>query len=60
MATDTAVSTPNTFEQLSSLSQLHIVRQLTFMVILAAAIALGTAVVMWSREPNFSTLYVSM
>ena len=60
MATDTAVSTPNTFEQISSLSQLHIVRQLTFMIILAAAIALGTAVVMWSREPDFSTLYVSM
>lgn len=60
MATDTAVSTPNTFEQITSLSQLHIVRQLTFMIILAAAIALGTAVVMWSREPDYSTLYVSM
>lgn len=60
MATNTAVSTPNTLEQISSLSQLHIVRQLTFMIILAAAIALGTAVVMWSREPDYSTLYVSM
>jgi flagellar M-ring protein FliF len=44
-------------EQINSLSNLHIVRQLGFMLVLAAAIALGFAVVMWSRDQDFAVLY---
>lgn len=52
--------TPSTLEQITSLSQLHYVRQIIFMVILAGAIALGTAVVMWSRDSNYTPLYMSL
>ncbi len=48
------------FSQLNSLSQMHIVRQLGFLVLLAASIALGVAVVLWSTSPDFVPLYMSL
>lgn len=50
----------STLEQISALSQLHYVRQLIFMVLLAAGIALGIAVVLWSRSSDFTPLYMSL
>lgn len=47
-------------EQINSLTSLNIVRQLGLMLVLAAAIALGTAVVMWSRDEDMSVLYADM
>ena len=44
-------------EQINSLTSLNIVRQFGLMLVLAAAIALGTAVVMWSRDQDMSVLY---
>lgn len=52
--------THSTLEQISNLSQLHIVRQLAFMVIMAAAIALGIAAVLWARDADYSVLYMSL
>ena len=48
------------FKQVSSLSQLPLVRQIGFMFILAASIALGTSTVLWSTGPNFAPLYLDM
>ena len=56
---NTAVS-HSTLEQINSLSQLHIVRQIVFMVILAAGIALGAAIISWSRNSDYSALYMGM
>jgi len=53
---NTALTIP-VFEQVMSLSKLHLVRQLGFMLLLASGIALGTAVVLWSREPDYVVLY---
>lgn len=50
----------STFSQLTSLSQLPLVRQVGFMLILAAGIALGTATVLWSRTAGYTPLYASM
>ncbi|MCH8134390.1 MAG: flagellar M-ring protein FliF [Proteobacteria bacterium] len=50
----------STFTQINALSQLHIVRQLVFMLIVAAGIALGTAIVMWSTNSDYTVLYVDM
>lgn len=54
-----AIST-SAFSQLTSLSQLPLVRQFGFMLILAASIALGTATVLWSRTAGYTPLYASM
>ncbi len=54
------VTSNTTFTQLNSLSQLHIVRQLGFMLIVAAGIALGTAIVLWSTNSNYTALYLDM
>lgn len=48
------------FDQLNSLSQLNIVRQLGFMLIVAAGIALGTATVLWSTNSDFTPLYMDL
>ena len=48
------------FSQLTSLSQLPLLRQLGFMLILAASIALGVATVLWSRTAGYSPLYSTM
>ncbi|MES2624469.1 MAG: flagellar basal-body MS-ring/collar protein FliF [Pseudomonadota bacterium] len=49
--------TKSTLEQLSSLSQLSIFRQIVLMLVLAASVALGTSVVLWSRDSNYTVLY---
>jgi flagellar M-ring protein FliF len=49
--------TKSTLEQLSSLSQLSIVRQIVLMLVLAGSVALGTSVVLWSRDSNYTVLY---
>jgi len=46
--------------QLNSLSQLTLVRQLGFMLILAASIALGIATVLWSRSADHTALYMGL
>jgi len=42
---------------LSGFGHLSVFRQLALMAGLAASIALGVAIVMWSQQPNFSMLY---
>ena len=49
--------TKSTLEQLSSLSQLSLVRQIVLMLVLAGSVALGTSVVLWSRDSNYTVLY---
>ena len=51
---------PSTFEQFNSLSQLHFVRQIIFMILMACGIALSTVIVMWARDGNFVPLYMSL
>tara|TARA_B110000211_G_scaffold159067_1_gene180095 strand:+ start:632 stop:844 length:213 start_codon:yes stop_codon:yes gene_type:complete len=46
--------------QLNSLSQLPIIKQLVFMLVVAAGIALGTSAVMWSTSPNMTPLYMDL
>lgn len=46
--------------QLNSLSQLPIIKQLVFMLVVAAGIALGTSSVMWSTSPNMTPLYMDL
>jgi flagellar M-ring protein FliF len=53
-------STNSAFNQINSLSQLHIVRQIGFMLLMAASIALGVAIVLWSTGSEYSTLYSNM
>ena len=54
------VTTNSAFSQLNSLSQMNIVRQLGFMLIVAAGIALGTAIVLWSTSASYTPLYQNM
>lgn len=54
------VESSTVLTQLNSLSQLHIVRQLTFMLIIAAGIALGTITVIWSTESDYTALFMNM
>jgi flagellar M-ring protein FliF len=55
-------TTENTkpLQKISNLSQLHFVRQLVLMGGLAASIALGVAVVLWSSTPDFKLLYAGL
>ncbi|MEZ5490675.1 MAG: flagellar basal-body MS-ring/collar protein FliF [Gammaproteobacteria bacterium] len=48
------------FAQLNSLSQLSLVRQIVFMLIVAAGIALGSATVLWSTSSGYSALYMGL
>lgn len=57
MANPALTTTSAAFAQLTSLSQLSIVRQFGFMLVIAASIALGTSVVLWSRDEPQSVLY---
>lgn len=43
--------------QLESFTQLPVVRQLGLMFGLAASVALGVAVVLWSKEPSYGVLF---
>ncbi len=51
------VKTDNMLTQIQGFSSLPAVRQIGLMVMLAATIALGVAVVLWSQTPNYSILY---
>ena len=52
--------THSTLEQISSLSQLHIVRQIGFMLLIAAGIALGSATVLWSTSSEYTPLFMDL
>ncbi len=54
----TVSATP--LQQLSSLSQMHFVRQLVLLGGLAGSIALGVAVVLWSQTPDYKLLYAGL
>ena len=56
---DTTATTPP-LQKISNLSQLHFVRQLVLMGGLAASIALGVAVVLWSQTPDYKLLYAGL
>ena len=47
-------------ELFDSLSSLSIARQIALMVGLAASVAIGFAIVMWSQSPDFRPIYGSM
>ncbi len=62
-----AVSTPGTqnivmqrINPIDAIAQSRAVRHLARLVGLAAAVAIGTVVVMWSAEPNYAPLYTNM
>ena len=52
--------TTKPLQKISNLSQLHFVRQLVLMGGLAASIALGVAVVLWSSTPDYKLLYAGL
>lgn len=56
MATD-LVKTEQLNASFQGMSQLPIVRQVGLLVGLAASIAIGVYVVLWSQDPNYSILY---
>ncbi len=45
---------------IDTVAQSHVVRHIAKLVGLAAAVAIGTVVVMWSAEPNYAPLYSNM
>ena len=45
------------FQQFGAVSQLPVLRQLGLLVGLAASVALGFAIVLWSLEPVYTPLY---
>ncbi|MFI5270081.1 MAG: flagellar M-ring protein FliF, partial [Chloroflexota bacterium] len=60
---DNAIATTDNGSRLDPLQQLArnpATRQLILLVALAAAVALGVAVVLWSRGPNFGLLYAGL
>lgn len=48
------------FDPLKQLARSPATRQLILLVAMAAAVALGVAVVLWSRGPNFGMLYAGL
>ncbi len=54
------VKTDDLIAQVRGFSALPVVKQLGLMVALAATIALGVAVVLWSQKPNYSLLYAGL
>lgn len=48
------------FGQVRNLSQLPLTRQLSFMLLLAASIALGASIVMWSTGSSYTPLYADL
>ncbi|GJM11665.1 MAG: flagellar M-ring protein [Pseudohongiella sp.] len=54
------VSSMINLKQIATLSQLTLVRQIGFMFIVAASIALGTSIVLWSTSSNYVALFVDM
>lgn len=54
------VSSMVSLKQISTLSQLTLVRQIGFMFIVAASIALGTSIALWSTSSNYVALFLDM
>ncbi len=54
------VSSVINLKQIAVLSQLTLVRQIGFMFIVAASIALGTSIVLWSTSSNYVALFMDM
>ncbi|MFK5894824.1 MAG: flagellar basal-body MS-ring/collar protein FliF [Pseudomonadota bacterium] len=49
--------TPNALDTLQGVSEKPVFRQLALMIGIAASVALGAAVILWSQSPEFSVLY---
>lgn len=54
------VKAENVGNQFNGFSGLPVFRQLGLMIGLAASVALGVAIVMWSQTPNYRLLYNSL
>jgi flagellar M-ring protein FliF len=54
------VSSVINLKQIATLSQLTLVRQIGFMFVVAAGIALGTSIVLWSTSSNYVALFLDM
>ncbi len=54
------VKTEDLVAQVQGFAALPVVKQVGLMVALAATIALAVAVVLWSREPNYSLLFANL
>lgn len=54
------VSSMINLKQIATLSQLTLVRQIGFMLVVAAGIALGTSIVLWSTSSNYVALFLDM
>lgn len=54
------VNPENANAALQGFARLSILRQITLMAGLAASIAIGVAVVLWSQTPNYQILYTSL
>lgn len=54
------VNTEQLASQFSGFSHLPALKQVALMIGLAASVALGVGVVLWSQQPNYSLLYASM
>jgi flagellar M-ring protein FliF len=54
------VNTEQLATQFQGLSNLPVLRQVGLLLGLAASVALGVGVVLWSQQPNYSLLYASM
>lgn len=54
------VSSMINLKQIATLSQLTLVRQIGFMFVVAAGIALGTSIVLWSTTSNYVALFLDM
>jgi flagellar M-ring protein FliF len=54
------VSSIINLKQIATLSQLTLVRQMGFMLVVAAGIALGTSIVLWSTSSNYVALFLDM
>ncbi|MCU7882965.1 MAG: flagellar M-ring protein FliF, partial [Candidatus Thiodiazotropha sp. (ex Lucinoma annulata)] len=57
MATATTESTTNEIQVGSRLQDNPVLRQMAVMVGIAASVALGVAVVLWTQKPSFSPLF---
>ena len=54
------VNSQNLVSQFQGLSRLPALKQVGLLVGLAASVALGVAIVLWSQQPNYSLIYASM
>lgn len=57
MAEEKAVASTNSMLALQNISEYPLLRQMGLLVGLAASVALGVAVVLWSQSPDYTTLY---